>query len=122
MTKILLLEDNQDDAYLIMRALKKQELRFLIERVDTRYDFIESLHRFEPDVILSDHGLPGFSSQEALEICLTQNISIPFIMVSGLDPTHQKFDFVSGGADDYILKSDLTALVASINKAIKKKD
>ena len=58
--KILMLEDVEDDAGLIERALKKNGLSVVTHRVDRRDEFTEALDEFEPDVILSDHALPQF--------------------------------------------------------------
>lgn len=118
--RILLLEDNEHDATLISYALQKQDLLFITERVETRKEFIESLHRFQPDVILSDHGLPSFNSHEALKIRQEHPVTIPFIMVSAVDSMQQAFDYIDEGADDYVLKSNLTGLSEVIKKAIQK--
>ncbi|HNC31162.1 MAG TPA: response regulator, partial [Cyclobacteriaceae bacterium] len=81
--KILMLEDSEDDASLIKRILTKEKIAFTDERVDTRDEFIEAINRFKPDVVLSDHGLPGFNSREALKICLRDKSNTPFILVTG---------------------------------------
>jgi CheY-like chemotaxis protein len=67
--RILMLEDIEEDAGLIDRALMKEKIPFTRMRVDTRQDFINALDSFNPDVILSDHSLPQFNSIEALKIC-----------------------------------------------------
>ncbi|MEJ0033531.1 MAG: response regulator [Bacteroidota bacterium] len=81
--KILMLEDNPEDAFLIERVLRKDNMVFVSERVDTREEFCESIERFQPDVVLSDHGLPRFNSREALKISLKERATAPFILVTG---------------------------------------
>ncbi len=68
--KILMLEDNENDVLLIEHVLQKDNLSFEHICVDTRSEYIEAITRFRPDVVLSDHGLPGFNSREALKLCL----------------------------------------------------
>ncbi len=66
--KILLLEDNYSDAELLIRTLRRAGLRHDLHLVESRSRFISELDEFQPDIIISDHSLPSFSSLEALEI------------------------------------------------------
>ncbi len=81
--KILMLEDVEDDALLVERALRKGGLQFSKRRVDTREGFTTAVEQFEPDLILSDHSLPQFNSMEALKICQSLGSTVPFILVTG---------------------------------------
>lgn len=119
--KILLLEDNPDDASLVQRVLKKDHLEFVSECVDTRDEFSNAIRKFRPDVILSDHGLPGFNSNEALKIALKVRPTIPFILVTGTVNDEYAISCLREGADDYILKSNLSRLPMAIRGAIKRK-
>jgi signal transduction histidine kinase len=119
--KILMLEDSRDDAGLIERTLRKENLNFVTERVDTRDDFNKSLQRFQPDVILSDHGMPEFNSIEALKICTKERIFSPFILVTGTVSEEFAATCLKLGADDYILKSNLSRLPSAILRALKER-
>lgn len=119
--KILMLEDSRDDAGLIERTLRKDQLDFVTERVDTRDDFNNSLKRFQPDVILSDHGMPEFNSIEALKICSKERIYSPFILVTGTVSEEFAATCLKLGADDYILKSNLSRLPSAILRALKER-
>lgn len=119
--KILMLEDNPEDAFLIERVLRKDNMVFLAERVDTRSEFLESISRFQPDVVLSDHGLPQFNSREALKICLRERASAPFILVTGTMSDESAISCLREGADDYILKANLSRLPSAIRRAIKER-
>jgi signal transduction histidine kinase len=119
--KILMLEDSAEDAFLIQRILKKENIGFIDERVDTREEFTEAIRRFKPDVVLSDHGLPGFNSKEALKICLKEKSRTPFILVTGTVSDEYAVSCIREGADDYILKSNLTRLPSAILSAVKKR-
>jgi signal transduction histidine kinase len=119
--KILMLEDSKDDVFLIERVLRKDNLSFVKECVDTREEFHEAIRKFQPDVVLSDHGLPGFNSREALKICLKERSSTPFILVTGTVSEDYAIACLRDGADDYILKSNLSRLPAAIRGAMKKR-
>lgn len=116
-----MLEDSEDDAVLIQRVLHKDKLAFVAECVDTEEEFRNAIHTFQPDVVLSDHGLPGFNSREALKICLKERALTPFILVTGTVSDDYAVACLRDGADDYILKSNLTRLPAAIRSAVKKR-
>ena len=119
--KILMLEDYQEDVGLIEHALRKDGLVFTSRRVDTRDEFIEALTNFGPDVILSDHALPQFNSLEALKICQKANVGVPFILVTGAVSEEFAVSCLKQGADDYVLKSNLTRLPSAIQNSMRQK-
>lgn len=119
--KILMLEDNPEDAFLIERVLRKDKMVFVTERVDSREEFCESIGRFQPDVVLSDHGLPRFNSREALKISLKERAAAPFILVTGTMSDEIAISCLREGADDYILKGNLSRLPLAIRRAIKER-
>lgn len=121
MLKILLLEDSQDDAGLITRAMLKGGLEFEEKRVDTRTEFADAIRHFAPDVILSDHALPQFNSLEALKICKRLGLSVPFILVTGTVSEEFAVMCLKQGADDYVLKSNLSRLPIAIQSALNNK-
>ncbi|MEO7989805.1 MAG: ATP-binding protein [Chryseolinea sp.] len=119
--KILLLEDLEDDAGLIERELHKMGLRFEMKRVDTKSEFIESLRGYKADVILSDHSLPQFNSFDALKLCRRAGLLVPFILVTGTVSEEFAVSCLKQGADDYVLKSNLTRLPTAINNSLRQK-
>ncbi|MES1224621.1 MAG: ATP-binding protein [Bacteroidota bacterium] len=119
--KILMLEDLEADAELIARALTKSNISFTSTRVDTREDFIDKINSFKPDMILSDHSLPQFNSIDALNICREMGLSIPFILVTGAVSDEFAVNCLKLGADDYLLKSNLSRLPTSINNVLKQR-
>ena len=118
--KILMLEDSEDDAGLIQRELKEQGFEIEARTVDTRSDFEAALNNFDPDVILSDHSMPGFNSTEALRLHKKTKRRIPFILVTGTVSEEFAVEALQAGADDYILKDKLTRLPSAIQWAIEK--
>lgn len=119
--KILMLEDNENDVVLIERVLRKDNLSFVCECVDTRAEFDAAIRNFKPDVVLSDHGLPQFNSHEALKICIRERAFIPFILVTGTMSDEFAISILRDGADDYILKSNLSRLPSAIRRAVKER-
>lgn len=120
--KVLVLEDMEEDLELIERALLKAGLRVQTRRVDTKEEFLNALNEFEADVILSDHALPQFNSAEALKLCRKQGLRIPFILVTGAVSEEFAVNSIKQGADNYVLKSNLTRLPSAINNALKQRE
>ena len=116
--KILMLEDLEEDAELLDRVLTKEKISFTRMRVDTKEEFIDSLKSFTPDVILSDHALPQFNSIEALKIVQHSKADIPFIIVTGTVSEEFAVSCIKKGADDYVLKSNLSRLPLAIKHSI----
>ncbi|MDB5257151.1 MAG: hybrid sensor histidine kinase/response regulator [Chitinophagaceae bacterium] len=112
--KILMLEDVPEDAELLERVLKKEKFTFTALRVDERAKYTDALVSFAPDVILSDHSLPQFNSIEALEICQGMQLDVPFIVVTGSVSEEFAVNCIKRGADDYVLKSNLSRLPVAI--------
>lgn len=116
-----MLEDSEDDIALIEQVLKKEKLSFVCEHVDTRAEFLKSVTTFHPDVILSDHALPGFNSREALKISQREQPLTPFILVTGMMSDEYAISCIHEGADDYVLKSNLSRLPTAIHAAVKRR-
>ena len=117
--KILMLEDSEEDAGLVDRILQKEKFSFKRVRVDTREEFTLALDVFKPEVILSDHSLPQFNSIEALKICQSKKLDVPFILVTGAVSEEFAVNCLKRGADDYVLKSNLSRLPLAIRYALR---
>lgn len=116
-----MLEDNPYDAELIIRKLKKESFEFDKEVVWSRKDFIESINKSYPDVIIADHSMPQFTSSEAFSILEEKKLKIPFIVVSGSVTEDFLIEAMNNGVDDYILKGNLKRLPIAIQNVVNKK-
>ncbi len=116
--KILLLEDDSNDARLIQRLLKKSNLNFEFTHVSNKNDFLEAIDTSPPDVVLSDNSLPRFTASEALQMIRQRFQHIPFIMVTGTVSDEFAASIIKLGADDYVLKDRMLRLPAAIEAAI----
>ncbi|MFD0997833.1 ATP-binding protein [Ohtaekwangia kribbensis] len=119
--RILMLEDREEDAGLINRTLTKDGIDYTSYNVDTREEFVKALAEYSPDIILSDHALPQFNSQEALKICKQSGFKGPFILVTGTVSEEFAVSCLKQGADDYVLKSNLARLPSAIDNALKQR-
>jgi len=119
--KILMVEDNSSDAELIQLHLRENKLNFTAKVVESKTAYIKALTEFAPDIILSDHRLPQFDSFEALKILKEKNSNVPLILVTGTISEDIAVKMIKEGADNYILKDNLTRLPNAIAAAMKNK-
>ena len=115
---VLLLEDNDSDAGLLERELRKAGIDFAIHRVETEYDYVRALSEQKPSLIISDYTLPGFDGLSALGIARQTLPDSPFIFVSGTIGEERAIDALKLGATDYILKDNLRRVGPAVNKAL----
>jgi PAS domain S-box-containing protein len=118
--KILFVEDVIYDAELIWHEIEKNEIPFSKLLVDNKEDYIESLKTFEPDLIISDYSLPRFDGMTALLIRNQKTALTAFILVTGSINEEVAVECMKAGADDYILKDNLSRLVPAIVNSVNK--
>ncbi len=118
--RLLHIEDNEDDAVLIQRALKRGGVELTAyQRVETAQELHLALNSSANtengwDLILSDFSLPHFDGLNALEICKKSGLDIPFILISGTIGETTAVHAMKSGAHDYIMKDELARLVPAI--------
>ena len=81
--RVLIAEDSEDDAALLMRELRRAGYDLASKRVDTPLDMANALSRQEWDIVFADNSMPRFSAAAALELLKESGLDLPFIIVSG---------------------------------------
>ncbi|MCA9673661.1 MAG: response regulator [Myxococcales bacterium] len=116
---VLTIEDDEDDALLVIEALRADGYVPTWRRVASARALDDALAERRWDVILSDHNLPGFSGREALARVRAHDSDAPLILVSGTIGEERAVAFVKAGAADYVLKSNLERLPLAVARAIE---
>ena len=116
--KVLMLEDNEDDALLIVNHLETQGCEISWDRVETEKDLRQRMADGDWDVVLSDHTMPLFDGASALRIVRELDPDVPFVFVSGTLGEKAAVAAIKGGAQDFIVKHDLTRLTPAVERAI----
>jgi|GEM_PF-5638113 signal transduction histidine kinase len=114
--KILLLEDDSNDALLTVRALNRLPCKPEVTRVASRRDFENAL-RQPWDVALLDFSLPSFDGEEALKLVLQRRPEMPALVLSGTITVEQAVETLKAGAVDYISKDQRHRLAEAIQRA-----
>ena len=118
--RVLIVEDNPDDAEIMILHLVQEGFQLDWERVETEVEFLSGLES-SPDLVLSDWRLPHFSGQRALELLLERNLELPFVIVSGSIDEEIAVESLHAGAHDYVLKDRLARLGQAVRGALKEK-
>ncbi|MBN8710282.1 MAG: hypothetical protein BGO12_21320 [Verrucomicrobia bacterium 61-8] len=116
--RLLLIEDNQFDAELTLRALRSADFDLDYCRVETEADLVAALDR-EIDIVLSDYCLPQLNGLRALEIVKESRPDVPFIIISGTIGEETAVDAIKKGATDYLLKDRLARLGSAVHHALE---
>jgi signal transduction histidine kinase/DNA-binding NarL/FixJ family response regulator len=117
--RLLLIEDSEDDAELVLAELRLGDYEPVYERVDTSEGVTAALQNQSWDIILSDYSMPRFSAPAALELLRATMLDIPFIIVSGAIGEAIAVAAMKQGAHDYILKGSLSRLIPAIERELR---
>ncbi len=117
--RVLLVEDREDDALLVLRHIERAGHDVSHDRVETAEAMRHALERAEWDVVISDYSLPRFSGPAALEVLRQSGMDLPFIMTSGTIGEETAVEALRAGAHDFMLKSNLARLVPAIERAMR---
>ena len=116
---LLLVEDNENDAILLVRELRKAGFDLTVERVQTANEMQDALSNHDWDAIISDFKLPSFSAPKALEILKKSGKDLPFIIVSGTIGEETAVEIMRSGAHDYLMKGNLNRLAEALRREIR---
>ena len=117
--RVLALEDRPEDAEIAERELRRGGRAFVLKRVESGEAFRSALEEWEPEVILCDFTLPGFDGLSALALAKGLRPDVPVIMFTGTVSEETAVLCLKAGADDYILKNNLTRLQPAVESALK---
>ena len=116
--RVLIVEDSEIDALLIVHQLEEGGFEPIFERVDNAAAMTAALESKTWDVILSDYSMPQFNGMEALAICQQKGLHIPFIVVSGRIGEETAIEAMKAGAHDYVMKDMLARLAPAVEREL----
>lgn len=117
--RMLVVEDSEDEAFLLYSELRARGLDISWQRVDNRTAMEAALAREDWDVILCDHNMPGFDSRAALDTAHHSGKDVPFIIYSGRISDQQAFSAMQDGVQDYIEKGNYDRLIPVIERELR---
>jgi two-component system cell cycle sensor histidine kinase/response regulator CckA len=117
--RVLVIEDNEDDALLLLHALRQGGYEPVYKRVEEADAMLKALHSQKWDVVISDYVMPHFGAPDALELLKKQEMDIPFIIVSGAVGEETAVLAMKAGAHDYIRKDNYSRLIPAIERELR---
>lgn len=116
MEHILIIEDDLHIGDMVARVLTKEG--YAVSRSYSGTEALFVIAENEPDLVLLDLMLPGFSGEELLD----KLSAFPVIVVSAKADVDSRVELLNSGAVDYITKPfDVRELLARIKIALKNK-
>lgn len=115
---VLIVEDSENDALLIIEELREGGYDPAFERVETR-EALQKALLSHWDVIIADYRLPNFSGMDALKLARERDPDIPFIIVSGQISEDTAVETMRAGAQDYVLKDNLARLAPAVDRELR---
>jgi PAS domain S-box-containing protein len=117
--RILVVEDSEDDAELVVREFQRGGYQVEFDRVQTKAAMEEALTNHPWDVILSDYSMPTFSAMGALSTLKASGLDIPFLVISGTIGEETAVTTLKAGAHDFLLKGNLARLIPAVEREIR---
>jgi two-component system, cell cycle sensor histidine kinase and response regulator CckA len=117
--RLLMIEDSEDDAALLIRELRRGDYDVQFERVDECSALETAFAKQSWDLIISDFSMPHFSGTDALRLLRSKGCEKPLIFVSGTIGEETAVAALRDGAQDYLMKTNLKRLVPAVQRALR---
>ena len=115
--RILLAEHSDDDAAVVVHALRRAGYDPTVSRVHDRAQYLAALDT-DVDAIISDYSMPHFSCAAALALMRARGLDLPFIVVSGTIDEDAAVAILRAGAHDFVTKQNLARLGPAIDREL----
>lgn len=117
--RVLIIEDYEEDAFLLQRHLSRAGYAVEAHRVETAAQLQDALNPAAPwDLVIADYTLPSFGARDALALIQASGADLPFIIVSGTIDEVSAVNAMRAGAHDYVLKGHLERLLPAIEREL----
>lgn len=117
--RVLLVEDSESDAELLIQALRRGGYEPDWERVETEDELRRMLQRCEWDIVFCDFSLPSFDAIHALQTLRAAGSDVPAIVLSGTTSEEVAVEALKNGASDFLLKHNLTRLIPAVQRELR---
>ena len=117
--RVLLIEDSDDDAFLLLRRFRLAGYAVHSRQVCLPDEMYAAIGSETWDLILCDHRMPGFDAMAALKLVQQAGRDIPFIIVSGQIEEETAIAAMRAGAHDYLSKNYLERLLPAVERELR---
>ena len=120
--RILVVDDMEDDALLVIRELERNGTKLEWERVEDAPSLRDALARSSWDLVISDWAMPRFSALGALSVVKETGLDLPFIMASGTVGEEVVVAALHAGAHDFVSKDKLSRLMPAVTRELRESE
>ena len=117
--RVLIIEDSEDAASLLIEQLRLGDFDPLFTRVDTAPALLAALERESWDIVFSDHALGHFNSLDALEMLHQRGLEVPFVVISGTADPDLPGKLLQAGAQEFIPKGQTARLLPVVQRELR---
>lgn len=115
---VLIIEDADSDAELLVYRLKRAGYTLNFQQVETAAEMQSALMRQPWDIVISDYSMPQFDGMSALQLLKQSALDIPFIVVSGEVGEDTAVEMMKAGASDYMRKDSMARLLPAVEREL----
>ena len=117
--RLLLVEDSEADAELLVHMLSRSGYAVHSRRVDSETALHAALDESDWDLVIADFSMPSFNGHRALGVVRSRGFEMPFIFVSGTIGEEAAVNAMRAGAQDYVSKRDLGRLIPAVERELR---
>jgi len=117
--RLLLIDDSEDDAALVVRELSRAGYSVTSQRIDTAEALSNALSSHRWDLVIADYSMPRFNGVAALALVREHDADLPLIFVSGTIGEAEVVTAMRTGAQDYVRKGDMARLVPTVERQLQ---
>src|SRR5262249_41391882 len=116
--RILFVEDDPLDVEVVRLQLQRDGLHFEWRMASSEATLRTALREFEPDVVLCDYSMPGYSGREAVNLIHRVDARLPVLLLSGSITEDLAVECLKSGAVDCLAKHALTRIAPAVRRAL----
>ncbi len=116
---ILMIEDSESDAMLLVRHLTRSGYKVEWDRVYTEAQVELAAETDHWELVICDYSMPGFDGIKALKSFRRRGSDTPFIFVSGTIGEEVAVNALREGAQDYVMKNNLGRLLPAVKRELQ---
>ncbi len=120
--RILLVEDSERDAALLLLYLRRGGYEPILNRVQNPIMMKAQLDSGDWDVVISDFNLPGFNAYAALKVLRESGRRLPCIVLSSEISEAIIAGVTEAGAVAYVCKYEMRQIVPAIERAMQARE
>jgi two-component system cell cycle sensor histidine kinase/response regulator CckA len=118
--RLLLIEDSEDDAALVLRELDRGGFDVTYEQVQSAAALNVLLNRTSDwELVISDYSMPSFDAPSALAVVRGRGLDVPFIIASGTVDEETAVAAMRAGAQDFVPKHRMTRLIPAVERELR---